>query len=194
VGLLHTAGGGGRLAGRLGGELLAGGLATRGLACSLLGAGLSVEGREAGMGRGRTVRKLCCMKLCCMASEIVLLMLLLLLLTTHSALLQGARGVQITRRSLRLKKAPRLPQQRPNYGANRVDRVGTLATAAAALMRTSRRTILLSNLMENVIRPRATISKTKGHSNWPLPIQHELRPAAFHTPYLKDEGSVCRAL
>lgn len=32
VGLLHTAGGGGRLAGSLGGELLAGGLATSGLA------------------------------------------------------------------------------------------------------------------------------------------------------------------
>jgi hypothetical protein len=106
VGLLHTAGGGGRLAGRLGGELLAGGLATRGLACRLLSAGLSVEGREAGKGRGRTVRKLCCM-----ASEIVLLMLLLLLLTTHSALLQGARGVQITRRSLRLKRRPVCPNK-----------------------------------------------------------------------------------
>jgi len=128
VGLLHTAGGGGRLAGRLGGELLAGGLATRGLACSLLGAGLSVEGREAGKGRGRTVSKLCCM-----ASEIVLLMLLLILLPTHSTLLQGARGVQITRRSLRLKKAPRLPQLRPNYGTNRVDRVGTRATAAGCV-------------------------------------------------------------
>ena len=38
VGLLDTAGGGRRLAGRLGGELLAGGLASRGLACGLLGA------------------------------------------------------------------------------------------------------------------------------------------------------------
>ena len=41
VGLLDTAGGGGRLAGRLGGELLAGGLAAGGLACSLLGACLA---------------------------------------------------------------------------------------------------------------------------------------------------------
>ena len=127
VGLLHTAGGGGRLAGRLGGELLAGGLATRGLACSLLGAGLSVEGREAGKGRGRTVSKLCCM-----ASEIVLL-LLLLLLTTLSNLLQGARGVQMPARSQRLKKAPRSPHRRPKYGANRVDRVGTRATAAGCV-------------------------------------------------------------
>ena len=127
VGLLDTASGGGRLAGRLGGELLAGGLATRGLACRLLSAGLSVEGREAGKGRGRTVSKLCCM-----ASEIVML-LLLLLLPTHSNLLQGALGVQMPDRSLRLKKAPRLPQQRPNYGANRVDRVGTRATAAGCV-------------------------------------------------------------
>ena len=37
VGLLHTAGGGGRLAGGLGGESLAGGLATGGLARGLLG-------------------------------------------------------------------------------------------------------------------------------------------------------------
>jgi hypothetical protein len=51
VGLLHTAGGGGRLAGRLGGELLAGGLATRGLACRLLSAGLLVEEEEGGKGR-----------------------------------------------------------------------------------------------------------------------------------------------
>jgi hypothetical protein len=52
VGLLHTAGGGGRLAGRLGGELLAGGLATRGLACRLLSAGLVVEVEEGGKGSG----------------------------------------------------------------------------------------------------------------------------------------------
>jgi hypothetical protein len=57
-------------------------------------------------GRGRTVRKLCCM-----ASEIVLLMLLLLLLPTHSNLLQGGRGVQITRRSLRLKRRPVCPNK-----------------------------------------------------------------------------------
>ena len=37
VGLLHAAGGGGGLASRLGGELLAGGLATRGFARRLLG-------------------------------------------------------------------------------------------------------------------------------------------------------------
>ena len=49
-------------------------------------------------------------------------------------------------------------------------------------------------MMEKGIRPRATIFKTKGHSNWPLPLQQELRPAAFHTPYLKDEEIVCRAL
>ena len=64
----------------------------------------------------------------------------------------------------------------------------------AALMRTSRRTILLSNVMEKGIRPRATISKTKGHSNWLLSLQHELRPAAFHTPYLKDEETACKVL
>ena len=39
VGLLHTAGGRGRLAGGLGGQLLAGRLATGGLAGGLLGAG-----------------------------------------------------------------------------------------------------------------------------------------------------------
>ena len=49
-------------------------------------------------------------------------------------------------------------------------------------------------MMEKGIRPRATIFKTKGHSNWPLPLQQELRPAAFHTPYLKDEEIVWRAL
>ena len=37
VGLLDTSGGGGGLAGSLGGELLAGGLASHGLACGLLG-------------------------------------------------------------------------------------------------------------------------------------------------------------
>jgi len=42
VGLLDTASGGGRLAGRLGGELLAGGLATGRLACSLLSACLVI--------------------------------------------------------------------------------------------------------------------------------------------------------
>jgi hypothetical protein len=61
VGLLHTAGGGGRLAGRLGGELLAGGLAAGGLACSLLGACLvgneeaqrrQEESQERGEGQG----------------------------------------------------------------------------------------------------------------------------------------------
>jgi histone H3 len=61
VGLLDTAGGGGRLAGRLGGELLAGGLAAGGLACSLLGACLAgdeeaqrrqEESQESGEGQG----------------------------------------------------------------------------------------------------------------------------------------------
>ena len=61
VGLLHTAGGGGRLAGRLGGELLAGGLATRGLACRLLSAGLLDYGGERKERRRGTVSKRCCM-------------------------------------------------------------------------------------------------------------------------------------
>ena len=39
VGLLDTSGGGGALAGSLGGELLAGGLASGGLSCGLLGTG-----------------------------------------------------------------------------------------------------------------------------------------------------------
>ena len=43
VGLLDSAGGGGRLAGCLGGELLAGGFASGGLACGLLGTGHFVE-------------------------------------------------------------------------------------------------------------------------------------------------------
>ena len=55
VGLLDTAGGGGRLAGRLGGELLAGGLAAGGLACSLLGACLAGD-EEAQRRQGRARR------------------------------------------------------------------------------------------------------------------------------------------
>ena len=48
MGLLHTAGGGGRLAGGLGGQLLPGRLATGGLAGGLLGAGHGAEGGGGG--------------------------------------------------------------------------------------------------------------------------------------------------